>query len=337
MSHLTQQIKDQARAIGFDVVGVAQVWSISSTYEVQGPKAPQPLSQLLLDTLTTWLIKGYQASMAWLARDPYRRSHPDLVLPGCQSIVMVGINYWPKDDMSDTPEVGRVARYAWGKDYHKIVAEKLRSLEHRMQELYPGESTRSYVDTGAIMEKPWAQQAGLGWIGKHTNLVSTEFGSWLLLGEVLTTAVLEPDAPGTDLCGSCTLCLHACPTGAIVEPYVVDAGRCISYLTIEYRGSWEDIPEDLRKRMGNKIFGCDDCLDICPFNVYSQPTREAGFQPLPFLEQLSLEGLLDMPKETFQDLTRESPIRRSKHDGFRRNVHIANHNRPKWHSSTPTQ
>jgi len=335
MSAPTKEIQALARSLGFDVIGIARVDANAPHLEGQMAEAPIPLSHSLWERLRSWLCWGFHAGMSWLERDPYRRSHPESVLPGCRSLVMVGLNYWPKEELPDSPDIGRVARYAWGKDYHKILAEKLKALERAIQELYPGEQTRRYVDTGPIMEKPWAQQAGLGWIGKHTNLVSTEFGSWLLLGEILTTAFLDPDEPATDLCGSCTLCIQACPTGAIVEPYVLNAQRCISYLTIEHRGTLESIPEGLRKRMGNKVFGCDDCLDICPFNVHAQPTKEEAFTPLPFVQKLILDNHQNMTNEDFLAATRNSPLRRPKHGGFLRNLQIAIHNRKKPTSATP--
>ena len=335
MSTPTHDIKTQGYALGFDVMGIARVASPLPGRPRQSTEGS--LTTALWERLQAWLASGFHGTMTWLERDPYRRSHPESVLPGCQSIVMVGVNYWPKEEFPDSPEVGRVARYAWGKDYHKILAEKLKALELIIQQNYPGEHTRSYVDTGAIMEKPWAQQAGLGWIGKHTNLVSSEFGSWLVLGEILTTAFLEADDPGTDLCGSCTLCIQACPTDAIVKPYVLDAERCISYLTIEYRGTQEDIPEELRRKMGNKIFGCDDCLDICPFNVHAQSTKEKGFHPFPLVRRLNLDQLLEMRKEAFEAKTHESPLRRPKYEGFQRNIRIAWDNRKKQSSSTSAQ
>ena len=189
------------------------------------------------------------------------------------------MNYYTSDLPQEDPGYGRIARYAWGKDYHRIFKHPLKQLENFIHSLKPEAQTRSYADTGPVMEKAWAQEAGLGWIGKHSNLVSTEFGSWLLLGEILTTLPLDPDEPGTDLCGSCALCIQACPTGAITEPYVVDSEKCISYLTIEYRGSAEEISAERRSQMGNRIFGCDDCLDICPYNVNAQSTKESAFHP----------------------------------------------------------
>ncbi len=195
-------------------------------------------------------------------------------------------------------------------------------------ELSPECTTRSYVDTGPVMEKVWAQQAGLGWIGKHSNLVSSDFGSWLLLGEVLTNLVLDPDETGTDLCGTCSLCIQACPTNAITEPYVVDATKCISYLTIEYRETLENIPQDLRTQMGNRIFGCDDCLDVCPYNVNATPTQESAFLPSSLTQNPNLHRLSEMDEETFAKTFEGSPIRRPKYSGFQRNVRVAIDNDP---------
>ncbi len=238
-------------------------------------------------------------------------------------MISLGLNYYTGDRPDERPGRGRIARYAWGADYHAVLGERLARLEGRIRALAPGVRTRRYVDTGPLMEKAWAQQAGLGWIGKHSNLVSERFGSWLLLGEILTTLELEPDEPGTDLCGSCTLCLRACPTGAIVEPYVVDARRCISYLTIEFRGPADLIPADLARGIGNRIFGCDECLDVCPYNVNEVWTSEAAFAPSPVTRAPDLAALARMSPSEFAAAFRRSPIRRAKHAGFLRNVGIA--------------
>lgn len=195
----------------------------------------------------------------------------------------------------------------------------------------PEAVTRSYVDTGPIMEKAWAQQAGLGWIGKHSNLVSSEYGSWLLLGEILTTLELPPDEPATDLCGSCALCVKACPTNAIVEPYVLDAGRCISYLTIEFRGTSEDVPTDLTTRMGDHIFGCDDCLDVCPFNLRGERTTEPAFAPTSATLNPHLEELASLDDVAFNEQFHESPVKRAKLQGLKRNIGIARKNQTGAH------
>jgi epoxyqueuosine reductase len=258
--------------------------------------------------------------MAWMGREPERRADPDLVLAGCRAVISVGMNYYTDHRADERRGHGRIARYAWGQDYHLVLGDRLAQLDARLKALAPDCRTRTYVDTGPVMEKFWAQEAGLGWIGKHSNLVSARHGSWLLLGEILTTAELEADEPATDLCGSCSLCIKACPTGAIVEPYVVDARRCISYLTIEHRGNGSDVPDDLRRAVGNRIFGCDDCLDACPYNHYAEPTSEPGFQPTALTLAPSLSRLSTMGQEEFSAMFRTSPIRRAKAVGFHRNI-----------------
>ena len=238
---LSRAIKQEALALGFDAVGIARVF-------------PAEEEQRLFTRLTRWIEQGYHGAMAWMGRTPEKRADPRQVLPHCRSIISLGTNYLTKPRADERPGYGRIARYAWGQDYHKVLEDRLKQLEHRIRDLAPTADTRSYVDTGPIMEKAWAEQAGLGWIGKHSNLVSAEFGSWLLLGEILTTLDLEADEPAADLCGSCTLCIQACPTEAIVEPYVVDARRCISYLTIELRGDCSTIPAGSARAHGKQNF-----------------------------------------------------------------------------------
>ena len=333
-STLASQIKAQAQLLGFDAVGIAQVPrpnpgdNLSPDSIVLGPH-PLSLITRLFIRLSHWLAQRYHGTMAWMERDPERRSNPTKVLPGCQSIIVVGMNYFTNYDPDETAQAGRIARYAWGKDYHDVMKTRLKQLEVYLHTQVPGIQTRSYVDTGPIMEKAWAQEAGIGWIGKHTNVVSTDYGSWLLLGEILTTLELEPDTPAVDLCESCSLCIQACPTNAIVEPYLLDAERCISYLTIEHRGELADIAPELRGKMGNRIFGCDDCLDICPFNVNSQPTQEPHFQPEPWTLHPQLSQLTSISQEEFLSMTKGSPMRRPKYVGFIRNANIALQNQIK--------
>ena len=323
---LTDTIKQEARAVGFDAVGIARIAESSTPPAHSHPRLASPLPHLLLNRLTEWLHRGYQGTMAWIGRTPEKRADPRRVLPECRSIISVGLNYFTEHRADERPGYGRIARYAWSKDYHKVFGDRLAQLEQRIRNLAPGAETRSYVDTGPVMEKAWAEQAGLGWIGKHSNLVSADHGSWLLLGEILTTLDLDADEPATDLCGSCTLCIQACPTDAIVEPYVVDATRCISYLTIELRGDQNAIPGELQPRMGNKIFGCDDCLDVCPFNLRTEPTTEPAFQPTALTLAPHLETLTQMNESTFMNEFRQSPIRRAKHAGLLRNTSIAQRN-----------
>lgn len=312
---LTGAIKQAARALGFEAVGIALVDAPDSS--------PQPT---LLSRLTQWLERGFHGTMTWMGRMPEKRADPRQVLPRCRSIISVGMNYLTEHRADERSGYGRIARYAWGKDYHNVLGERLRQLERRIRSLAPEADTRSYVDTGPVMEKAWAEQAGLGWIGKHSNLVSSQYGSWLLLGEILTNLELEPDEPGTDLCGSCTLCIQACPTRAIVKPYVVDATRCISYLTIELRGDQTAISDELQSLLGNKIFGCDDCLDVCPFNLRAEPTQEPAFQPTPLTLAPNLDTLSQMDETTFSSTFRQSPIRRAKQTGLLRNIGIAQRN-----------
>ena len=330
---LVSQIKAHAKALGFDAVGVTHVVpprsNILPSSEPNTPDpVPLPLSQRLLNRLTRWLDQRFHGTMTWMERDPQRRSNPTKVLPGCQSMIVLGMNYFTNHMPDETHQAGRIARYAWGNDYHDFMKTRLKQLEDFIQGLTHGIQTRSYVDTGPIMEKAWAQEAGIGWIGKHTNLVSNEYGSWLLLGEILTTLEMEPDEPFTDLCGSCSLCIQACPTDAIVEPYQLDAERCISYLTIEHRGALTDIAPELRKKMGNRIFGCDDCLDICPFNVNAKPTFEPHFQPRSWTLHPPLSQLASLSQEEFLNITKGSPTRRPKYEGFIRNAEIAFYNQP---------
>ena len=333
---LAEAIKREALALGFDAVGISRVTDSGppSAFSLQPdsslPDSPTPLPHHLLSRLTEWLRQGYHGTMAWMTRDPSRRSDPQLVLPGCRSMISVGMNYYTDNRANEQPGMGRIARYAWGKDYHLVMSQRLAQLEAKIAALAPAVTTKAYVDTGPIMEKAWAQQAGLGWIGKHSNLVSAECGSWLLLGEILTTLDLTPDEPATDLCGSCTLCIQACPTGAIVEPYVVDARLCISYLTIELRGGREVIPDELASQMGNRIFGCDDCLDVCPFNLRSDATNEPAFTPTPLTLAPSLDRLAQIGEEQFSTTFKESPLKRAKRSGLLRNVRIAqeNHRHP---------
>lgn len=317
---LSRAIKEEAQALGFDAVGIARVTPPAASHD-----------HTLLTRLTQWLERGYHGTMAWMARTPEKRTDPSRVLSDCRSIISVGVNYLTEHRADERPGYGRIARYAWGKDYHHVLGDRLKQLELRIHRLAPNAVTRSYVDTGPVMEKAWAQQAGLGWIGKHSNLVSSQFGSWLLLGEILTTLELEPDEPATDLCGSCTLCIQACPTEAIVEPYVVDATRCISYLTIELRGDQGVIPEEFQQRMGNKIFGCDDCLDVCPFNLRAEATREPAFQPTPLALAPRLDELSRMDDASFATLFQQSPLKRSKHAGLQRNVALAQRNQSSAH------
>ena len=304
---LTEQIKQEGRRLGFQAIGVSRVTS------------DRPESTRLKE----WLARGYQGEMSWMARTAGKRSNPALLLPGVRSIVSVAMNYYTGDEPDDRPGHGRIARYARGEDYHRVLGDRLESLAGFLDREELDSKSRAYVDTGPVMEKTWAQRAGLGWIGKHSNLVSGQYGSWLLLGEILTTAALEPDEPGSDLCGTCTLCIRACPTGAITEPYVVDARRCLSYLTIEQKGM---IPEELQAAAGNRIFGCDDCLDACPYNHQAASTPEARFRGTAQTINPDLQTLARQTAEDFRKAFHRSAVRRASHEGFQRSVAVAINN-----------
>ena len=306
---LTERVKHKALELGLQAVGMSRVTA-------DRPEAAR---------LTEWLSHGYHGEMAWMARTTAKRQNPALVLPGIRTIISLGMNYYREDSPDNRPGQGRIARYARGVDYHRILGERLERLATFLQTEAPDSRSRAYVDTGPLMEKAWAQRAGLGWIGKHSNLVSGQYGSWLLLGEVLTTADLDPDERGSDLCGTCTLCIRACPTGAITEPYVVDAQRCLSYLTIEQKG---EIPEEFHKALGNRIFGCDDCLDACPYNHQAVETAEPAFQATPLTLNPDLEALSRQSAEEFTAAFRGSAIRRATHEGLQRSIAIALKNAP---------
>lgn len=315
---LTARVKRKALDLGFQVAGISRVT----------PHRPEAAR------LDEWFARGFHGDMSWMTKTAAKRKHPALLLHGIRSIVSLGMNYYTDDRPDDKPGQGRIARYARGEDYHRVLEERLESLAAFLKVEAPDSRSLAYVDTGAIMEKAWAQRAGLGWIGKHSNLVSGQYGSWLLLGEVLTTADLAPDEPAADLCGTCTLCIKACPTGAIAEPYVVDARRCLSYLTIEQKG---ELPAELQSALRNYIFGCDDCLDVCPYNHQATPTAEPAFRATPLTLNPDLDALGRQSADEFQAAFRNSPVRRATYEGFRRSAAIARKNSPVRDEALQTQ
>ncbi len=311
-SQRSQDVRTLALELGFDAVGIARVRSLIGTPEG--------------DRYLAWIADGRHGGMKWLAREPERRLDPARVLAGAASVICVALSHWaPAQEPGEAPVTGpgpsgRVARYARGRDYHKVFEGRLKRLEAAILEAYPSSSTRRYVDHGPVLEKLWAERAGLGWRGKHTNLVSRGLGSWFLLGDVLTDLDLEPDAPEEDHCGTCERCVEACPTGAITGPYQLDARRCISYLTIEHRGS---IPLELRPLIGDYIFGCDDCLDVCPWNRFARETREADFHPRAATLAPLLVDLVGMTSEAFVARFAGTPVMRARREGLARNACVA--------------
>jgi epoxyqueuosine reductase len=291
---------------GFDAVGVTRPDSI--------PQA--------LERLRRFLAEGAHGDMDWLETTASRRGDPRALWPEVRSVIMLGMNYGPeRDPLANLGqrERGTISVYAQGSDYHDIIKARLKALA-RWLTAQAGGNVKVFVDTAAVMEKPLAEQAGLGWQGKHTNLVSRRYGSWLFLGAVFTTLDLPPDEPEPDHCGSCRACLDVCPTAAFPEPYRLDARRCISYLTIEHKGP---IPRDLRPLMGNRIYGCDDCLAVCPWNKYARAGREAKLAARDALRMPMLAELSRLDDTAFRTLFSKSPVKRTGRDRFIRNVLIA--------------
>ena len=266
-----------------------------------------------------WLARGFHGTMAWMARDPERRLQARLI--GARSVVVAAMSYFADGPSAAPPGRGLISRYARGEDYHRVLGDALRALGAAVRAAAPGARMKACVDTSAVLEKGWAERSGVGWRGKHTNVIAEGHGSWLFLGVLVTTAELAPDAePAADRCGTCTACLDVCPTRAIVAPYVLDARRCISYLTIEHRGP---IPEELRPGIGNLIFGCDLCQDVCPWNRFARPTPEKRLLPREGNAAPELIPLLALDAAGFRARFAGTAVLRATRDGFVRNVAVA--------------
>jgi epoxyqueuosine reductase len=303
---LKDRIVEEAKARGFDAVRFASADAVPGASEA----------------LETFIAEGRQGDMAWLADTVERRKAPRALWPQAESVILLGLNYARGGDplaILEDRARGAISIYAQGADYHDVLKAKLKPLAARVRELTQGE-VKIFVDTAPVMEKPLAARAGLGWQGKHTNLVSREFGSWLFLGSIFTTAKIEPDAPEQDHCGACRRCLDVCPTRAFTAPYRIDARACISYLTIEHKGH---IAPRYRAAMGNRIFGCDDCLAVCPWNKFASNAREAKLSVKAECDNPPLAELLMLDDAAFRARFRGTPIRRTGRDRFLRNVLIA--------------
>ena len=304
--NLKKTIREKALEAGFDVVGFSDA-------------TPDPR---LEPDLEQYLEEGRHGAMDWMARNTDRRSSPQGLWPEARSVIVVGLNYGPAEAPSEAlnrTDRGNISVYAQSKDYHDLVKKRLKQLGRWLVESQDCE-IKVFVDTAPVMEKPLAQRAGLGWQGKHTNLVSRQLGSWFFIGEIYTTLELEPDAPTPDHCGACTRCMDACPTDALDAPHQIDARRCISYLTIEHKGL---IEAELAAAMGNHVYGCDDCLDACPWNKFSIVNREEAFFPRAELTAPRLSDLSKLDDADFRQLFSGSPIKRTGRDAFVRNVLIA--------------
>ena len=320
---ISKLAKQAAREAGFDLAGIAGVRDFPE-----------------LDRFPDWIAAGYAGEMKYMeGRDEagrLKRASLRHVVPWARSVIVCAINYntaQPYSTQVHDPERGWISRYAWSReDYHEAVTKRLRIVEQKLREAVSTGylvastqakqelQTRCYVDTGPLVERVYAKYAGVGWIGKNTCILNQKLGSWLFLGVILTSLELEPDLPAPDRCGTCTRCIQACPTDALIAPYQLDSNKCISYLTIEKRGA---IPEVMREGMGRHIFGCDICQDVCPWNRKAPATNESEFQPRPELVNPALDWLANMSDENFRQTFRGSPVHRAKLSGLRRNTIIA--------------
>jgi epoxyqueuosine reductase len=309
IENLTESVKTEALRLGFDACGIASV----------SPADPE-------DRLGTWLRREYHAGMEWMVRTQGLRQDVTLKVPEAKSVIVVARNYYT-GEAECLEGQGRVARYAWGRDYHSVLLPLVKQLAAFLQTLQPGANSYAEVDTGPVLERVWAARAGVGWIGKNSLLVRRNGGSWFFLGSIITTVELCPDAPLPAYCGQCRACMDACPTHAIVEPHVVDARRCIAYHTIENRG---EIPESLHSAMGLWVFGCDLCQEACPWNRFARITSETEFSPRPEIAHPDLDELARMDETGFAQRFADSSVLRAKHAGLQRNAQIAvkNNNMP---------
>lgn len=302
-SIFSSRIREEARRLGFFKTGITSARLL-----------PEP------ERFEKWLREGMYGEMRYLERQLPKRMDPRLALGGARSMVVLAMNYHTGQELTNQPLKGKISRYAWGDDYHILIKNRLEQLLDFIKKQEPSAQGLFYADTGPLMEKIWGAETILGWMGKHTNLIARECGSWFFIGIILLNIDLEFDAPEKDYCGNCSRCIQACPTGAIVAPHVLDARLCISYLTIELRGP---IPQLLRPLMGNRIYGCDDCQEVCPWNRFAVKTAERAFSPREENLMPDLLSLVRMTPGEFKRRFENSPILRATRDGFIRNVVVA--------------
>ncbi len=300
---LAEFIRTKALALGFSGIGFAPAESMEDETV----------------HLREWLDRNLHATMSWMERGVEKRADVRHILPGARSVVSLCLNYYTGARHSADHSTGKISRYAWGDDYHIVMTARLERLLEEICAVEPGIHGKVYVDTGPVMEKVWAAKAGLGWQGKHTNLITKEFGSWVFLGEILLDRELEYDAPVADACGTCTACIDACPTNAIVAPYVLDSARCISYLTIEHRGP---ISPELGNKLEGWIYGCDICQDVCPWNRFQKVTDVREFEPREWNIAPDLKAVAALTNDEFRERFRRSPVKRTKREGLARNAEL---------------
>ncbi len=292
----------KAKGLGFDLIGFSRADVLREE----------------INNLEEWLSKGYNAGMAYMERNIEKRQDLKNILPEAKSVISLAVNYYSNKKHSNNVSKGKVSRYSWGTDYHLIIWEKLAKLEKELKELDENFESKSYVDTGPVMDKVWAVKSGLGWIGKHSNVINKYFGSWIFLSTIITNYEFGYSQQMPDFCGTCTACIDACPTNAIVQEYLVDANKCISYLTIENKN---EIPEKFLGKFDGWIFGCDICQDVCPWNVkFSQVTEKKEFYPSHNNDELDLREVIDMTTEEFNLRFERSPVKRTKLKGLKRNA-----------------
>jgi iron-sulfur cluster binding protein, putative len=302
-ARLSQEIKLRARAEGFHKVGIVRASALAEEHA----------------RLEEWLRRGFHGEMRWMAREPVLRTDPRKIFPQARSVVVVALNYFTLHEHSDDAATGKISRYAWGDDYHDVVGQKLKSLLAWIQQEWPTAEGKACVDIQPMMDKAWAVRAGFGWIGKHSNLITQDYGSWVFIGELLLNLELEYDSERVeDHCGSCTLCLEVCPTGAITEPYVVDSNKCISYATIELREP--ELPAEVAQNLDGWLYGCDACQDVCPWNRFEQPTDETRFEPREGNVSAKLSDILELGPDAYAERFRRSAIKRAKLAGLKRNA-----------------
>ncbi|MDT8319683.1 MAG: tRNA epoxyqueuosine(34) reductase QueG [Xanthomonadales bacterium] len=308
IEQLADRIKGWGEALGFQQLGISDI----ALHEQE-------------QHLQEWLARGFHGEMSYMERHGQRRSRPAELVPGTVRVICARLDYLPGtarplQEVLDDPQRAAVSRYALGRDYHKLMRKRLQKLASRIEEAIGPFGYRVFVDSAPVLEKALAEKAGLGWIGKHSIVLNRQAGSWFFLGEIYTDLPLPTDAPGVNHCGDCRRCIDACPTGAIVGPYRVDARKCISYLTIELKTS---IPEALRPQIGNRIFGCDDCQAACPWNRFARPSEEADFAPRNGLDDKALIELFSWSEDEFLRRTEGSALRRTGYNGWLRNIAVA--------------
>ena len=302
---LARALKEEARRLGFDACGIS---------------AAERLDEEAV-RLEQWLLDGRHGTMGWMERNYEKRVDPRRLVDGARTVISVLETYYQPVEHPDDEAVGKISRYAWGDDYHTVMKEKLYRLYHWLDEAVGGLHGRAFVDSAPVLDKAWAQRSGLGWIGKHTNLINRDLGSFFSIGELIVDVPLPADGPVPDYCGTCTRCIDACPTDAIYRPYAVDANRCISYLTIEHRE--DDVPAELQAKLNGWIFGCDICQDVCPWNKFKRPTREPRYLPRPGVVDTELREWIELDLERYRERFRKTPVKRAKFEGFLRNVRMA--------------